>query len=244
LVAEVWLVLGVSLGASALFAVIRYLGVLTAARPVRHQVAQLNASAAPGRPWLDLVLQLASLATAVVPVFLAVHLLTRDGGGPAAIGLDRRRPGRDLGLGAALAAGVGGAGLGFYLIAWHSGTNLTVAPSSLPDVWWRIPVLLASAAQNGLTEEVIVVGYLLLRLRAIGWPDGRALVASAVLRGSYHLYQGLGGFVGNVAMGLLFGRIFQRRGRVVPLVVAHTLIDAVTFVGYVLLVGKVSWIPR
>jgi membrane protease YdiL (CAAX protease family) len=138
---------------------------------------------------------------------------------------------------------VGGVGLGFYLVAWHSGTNLTVAPSSLPDVWWRIPVLVASAAQNGLTEEVIVVGYLLLRLRELGWSDGRALVASAVLRGSYHLYQGLGGFVGNVAMGLLFGRLFQRRGRVVPLVVAHTLIDAVTFVGYVLLVGKVSWIP-
>jgi membrane protease YdiL (CAAX protease family) len=138
---------------------------------------------------------------------------------------------------------VGGVGLGFYLVAWHSGTNLTVAPSSLPDVWWRIPVLLASAAQNGLTEEVIVVGYLLLRLRELGWSDGRALVTSAVLRGSYHLYQGLGGFVGNVAMGLLFGRVFQRWGRVVPLVVAHALIDAVTFVGYVLLVGKVSWIP-
>lgn len=245
--AEIWLVLGVSFGASGLFALIRYLGALTADDSVRSQVAALNSSAAPGRPWLDLALQVASLGVALVPALLVVHLLGRHGGGPAALGLgprlDRRRGLADLGRGAALAAGVGGAGLAFYLLAWHSGANLTVSPSSLPDVWWRIPVLLGSAAQNGIAEEVVVAGYLLTRLRELGWNDNRALLASALLRGSYHLYQGLGGFVGNVAMGLLFGRIFQRTGRVLPLVVAHALIDAVAFVGYVVLAGKVPWIP-
>ncbi len=44
-------------------------------------------------------------------------------------------------------------------------------------------------------------------------------------------------------MGLLFGRLFQRTGRVLPLVIAHALIDTVAFVGYVALVGKISWIP-
>nr|WP_241835016.1 CPBP family intramembrane glutamic endopeptidase [Pseudofrankia asymbiotica] len=242
LVIEIWLLLGVSLGMSGLFAFIRYIGAVTSG-PVRGQVALLNGSAAPGRPWLDLALQLAGLLNAIVPAFLAVYLLSRHGGGARVIGLDRRRPGRDLAFGAALAAAVGGIGLGFYLLAWHSGANLTVAPSGLPDVWWRIPVLLGSALQNAVTEEVIVAGYLLVRLRELGWGDRRALAASALLRGSYHLYQGLGGFFGNVAMGLLFGRIFQRRGRVVPLVVAHTLIDSVAFVGYVLLAGSVSWLP-
>lgn len=159
------------------------------------------------------------------------------------IGLDARAPGRDLGVGALLAATVGGIGLGFYLIAWQTGANLTVAPSNLPDVWWRIPVLVASAASNGVIEEVVVVGYLLVRLRRLGWSAGRALALSALLRGTYHLYQGVGGFLGNVAMGLLFGRIFQRTGRVLPLVIAHTLIDIVAFVGYVVLAGKVSWLP-
>ena len=28
-----------------------------------------------------------------------------------------------------------------------------------------------------------------------------------------------------------------------PLIIAHALIDAVTFVGYAALVGKVSWLP-
>ncbi|WP_307875420.1 CPBP family intramembrane glutamic endopeptidase [Frankia nepalensis] len=242
LAAEVWLLLGVSLGMSGIFALIRYIGAVTRG-PVRGQVAQLNGSYAPGRPWLDLALQLAGLLSDVLPAALAVYLLSRHGGGLAAIGLDGRRRGRDVAFGAAIAAAVGGAGLGLYLVAWHSGANLTVAPSGLPDVWWRIPVLLASALENAVTEEVIVAGYLLVRLRQLGWGDRRALAASALLRGSYHLYQGLGGFFGNVAMGLLFGWLFQRRGRVGPLIVAHTLIDAVAFVGYVLLVGRVSWLP-
>jgi hypothetical protein len=44
-------------------------------------------------------------------------------------------------------------------------------------------------------------------------------------------------------MGLVFGRLFQLRGRTAPLVVAHFLIDAVAFVGYAMLAGKVSWLP-
>jgi hypothetical protein len=30
---------------------------------------------------------------------------------------------------------------------------------------------------------------------------------------------------------------------VTPLIIAHALIDAVTFVGYALLAGHVSWLP-
>jgi membrane protease YdiL (CAAX protease family) len=104
-------------------------------------------------------------------------------------------------------------------------------------------VLVLSAAQNAILEEVLVAGYLLHRLRQLGWSDNRALLVSALLRGSYHLYQGFGGFAGNVAMGLVFGRLYQRWGRVTPLVVAHTLIDVVAFVGYAELAGHVSWLP-
>jgi hypothetical protein len=31
---------------------------------------------------------------------------------------------------------------------------------------------------------------------------------------------------------------------VTPLIIAHTLIDAVTFVGYAALIGRVSWLPK
>ncbi len=243
LVTEVWLVFALSLGAAGLRAAVQFAGALLSTRPLSDQAAVLNSSQAPGRPWVDLLLQLTGLATGVVPVLLVVHLLTRSGEGTRPLGLRPVRAGSDLARGVGLAALVGGTGLALYLAARGAGVNLTVVAEALPDVWWRIPVLVLSAAQNAVLEEVLVAAYLLHRLRQLGWSDNRALAVSAVLRGSYHLYQGLGGFVGNLAMGLLLGRLYQRWGRVGPLVVAHTLIDVVAFVGYAVLAGHVSWLP-
>jgi membrane protease YdiL (CAAX protease family) len=240
---ETLLVLALSLGASAVGALISFVGSLTAPGPLKDQAATLVGSQAPGRPWLDLAWQLFGVATALVPVLLVAHLLLREGVGLRAIGFDLRRPRFDLAWGAGIAAAIGGTGLLLYLGARAAGFNLTVVPESLPAVWWRIPVLVLAAAQNAVLEEVIVVGYLLRRLDQLGWGAGAALVASAVLRGSYHLYQGLGGFVGNMAMGVVFVLLYRRWRRVGPLVAAHTLIDSVAFVGYALLAGKVGWLP-
>jgi membrane protease YdiL (CAAX protease family) len=243
LVAEIWLVFALSLGAAGVRAAIDLLADLSSGRSLTSQVALLNGSQAPGRPWLDLFLQLDSLVVGVVPVLLVIHFLTRSGERVTTIGLDLRRPGSDAARGALLAAVVGGAGLGLYLGSHAAGVDLTVVPESLPAVWWRIPVLLLSALQNAALEEVLVAGYLLHRLAQLGWGRDRALVVSALLRGSYHLYQGLGGFAGNAVMGLIFGRLYQRWGRVMPLLVAHTLMDGVAFVGYAELAGHVSWLP-
>lgn len=240
---ETLIVLALSLGASAVSSLISFIGSLTKPGALKEQAATLNGSYAPGRPWLDLSWQLFGIASALVPVVLVAHLLMREGAGLRAIGFDRSDPGRDFGRGAMVAAGIGGAGLAFYLAARASGFNLTVVPESLPDVWWKYPVLILSAVQNSVLEEVIVVGYLLRRLGQLGWTPMAALVASSVLRGSYHLYQGIGGFVGNVVMGVVFVLLYRRWGRVGPLVVAHALLDIVAFVGYGLLAGKVGWLP-
>ncbi|MFJ8309716.1 MULTISPECIES: CPBP family intramembrane glutamic endopeptidase [unclassified Streptomyces] len=241
---ETVLVLALSLGASGVSALISFVGSLTKPGGLRHQAANLNTSYAPGRPWLDLAWQLFGIATALVPVALVAHLLLREGtGGLRVIGFDRTRPWPDLGRGALIAAGIGSAGLAFYLAARAAGGNLTVVPESLPDVWWKYPVLILSALQNSVLEEVIVVGYLLRRLGQLGWTPMAALFASAVLRGSYHLYQGIGGFIGNMVMGVVFVLLYRRWRRVGPLVVAHAFLDVGAFVGYALLAGKVSWLP-
>jgi membrane protease YdiL (CAAX protease family) len=138
---------------------------------------------------------------------------------------------------------IGGAGLLFYIAAFHLGIALNIVPESLPAVWWRIPVLLLSAVHDGLLEEVVILAYLLRRLDQLGWTPWKAILVSAVIRGSYHLYQGFGAFVGNAVMGIVFGYLYKRWGRCMPMVIAHTLIDAVTFVGYAALHGKVSWLP-
>ncbi|GIG89261.1 CPBP family intramembrane glutamic endopeptidase [Plantactinospora endophytica] len=250
---EVLLVLGLSLGQSAIYSAVTIIARLTADRPLSQQTATLNASQS-ARPWFDLTYQLLGIFFALVPVLLAVHLLNRDrtldrdgllardalpdqgrGGAREVLGLDGRRPGRDLAWGAALAAAIGLPGLGLFWVAAHLGINATVVPASLPDLWWAVPVLILSAAQNAILEEVVVVGYLMTRLREMGWRIGAVIAASALLRGSYHLYQGFGAFVGNAVMGVVFALFFLRTRRVLPLVVAHTLLDVVAFVGYALL---------
>lgn len=240
---ETVLVLALSLGASGVSALISFVGSLTKPGGLKDQAATLNGSYAPGRPWLDLAWQLFGIATALVPVVLVAHFLTREGAGLRVLGFDRTRPWFDLGRGTLVAAGIGSAGLVFYLVARAGGFNLTVVPESLPDVWWKFPVLVLSAVQNSVLEEVIVVGYLLRRLGQLGWTPMAALMASSVLRGSYHLYQGIGGFIGNMVMGVVFVLLYRRWGRVGPLVVAHALLDIGAFVGYALLAGKVGWLP-
>ena len=242
-VQEVWLVFALSLGASGVRALLDLLADLANNVPLSKQSTALNVSQAPGHPWVDLSYQLFGIAVGVVPVLLVLHFLARSGESRHDIGFDFRDRWRDLLRGACLAAVVGGAGLGLYLVAHASGANLTVVAEALPAVWWRIPVLVLSAAQNAVVEEVIVVGYLLRRLGQLEWAWPSALAASALLRGSYHLYQGLGGFFGNVVMGLIFCLLYRRWGRVGPLVAAHALIDTTAFVGYAVLAGHVSWLP-
>ena len=81
-------------------------------------------------------------------------------------------------------------------------------------------------------EEFLVIGYLFDRLKKLGRSIWASIFISAGLRGSYHLYQGFGGFIGNFAMGVLFGYFYKRYGKLKPLVIAHFMLDAISFVGY------------
>jgi membrane protease YdiL (CAAX protease family) len=229
---EALLVLGLSLVASAAYALVALLSA-----PLRGVAAPLYAN-------VGLAYQVLDITTSLVPVLLALHFLGRSRESAASIGLDGRQLLADTGWGIALAAVAGSVGLGLYVAAVELGVNRSVVPVPPLGHWWTIPVLLLGAARSGLLEEVIVCGYLLHRLDQLGWSKGRALWASALLRGAYHLYQGYGGFVGNVALGLFFGRVYQRRGRTTALVIAHFLVDAAAGLGYLAFRGKVSWLPR
>ena len=120
--------------------------------------------------------------------------------------------------------------------------NAQLEASGLADVWYRYPVLILDAIQNGVLEEIVMIGFLLTRLRQLDWTPWKAIVLSAAIRGSYHTYQGIGGFIGNFVMGAIFGWWFTRTRRVLPLVIAHSLLDIASFVGYAALHGRISWI--
>ena len=98
--------------------------------------------------------------------------------------------------------------------------------------WRGVVGMINPTLRPGVTEEVIVVAYLYARLRDLGWRPQWILLSAALLRGTYHLYQGFGAFVGNAVMGLVFGWLYMRFGRILPLVIAHFLMDAAVFVGY------------
>ena len=240
---EVLLVLALSLGQSAVYSVLRIIERLTRDVPLSAQTSTLNASTTPDRPWLDLAYQLANIAFAFVPVLLVLYLLSStDRPAGARIGFDLRRPRFDLSTGVILAAGIGIPGLGLYLGARALGLNTDVQASALAGAWWTVPVLLLAAFQNAALEEVVMVGFLFTRLRQLRWQPWVILLVSAFIRGSYHLYQGFGGFVGNLVMGLILGLVYLRWRRVAPLVVAHTLLDVVAFVGYALVAPHVDWL--
>ena len=211
---EILIVLSLSLLASAAYAIISLLSA-----PLKGgYVASANQTNVLAR-------QLVAIAFSLAPVWLVVHLLRRSGEGVGAIGLAWDQPARDIKRGVAFFAVVGLGGLAFYFGAVALGVNRFVVPVPPLGHWWTVPILVLNAAQAALLEEVIVLGYLITRLRQLAWSPFAAVAASALLRGSYHLYQGWGGFAGNLAMGVLFGVAFLRLRRTWPFVIAHFLLD-------------------
>jgi membrane protease YdiL (CAAX protease family) len=236
---EVGVMLAVSFGVSAAIAVLQLIDAVLSGLS-GHRV-RLNENLSR-YDLINLGLNLATIAQLVAWGALALYLLWRSGFSPARIGLGRLQWRADVLGGLGLAALIGIPGLLFYLAARWLGMNAEVEPSALHNSWWRIPVLIIAAFANGFAEEVVVVGYLITRLRQLGLSENRAILASSVLRGLYHLYQGFGAGLGNLVMGLVFGYAWCRSGRLWPLVVAHGIIDTVAFVGYVLLAGHVGWL--
>ncbi len=236
---EIAIVLALSLGRSAVFSVIALLEALTRA-PLGDQQTSINPGAAASEFW-DVLQQFFATIFGLAPVALAIYFLWEPARtGFAKIGLTFERFGRNASRGLLLVLVIGIPGLALYAVGRQLGITVQVDASPLDSSWWTIPLLLLAALRAGLLEEVIMVGYLFDRLRLLGWSTWTIIISTAALRGAYHAYQGFGPLVGNLAMGVVFGWVYARWGRVMPLVVAHVVIDVVAFVGYPL---AAAWWP-
>jgi membrane protease YdiL (CAAX protease family) len=236
--AEILVVLALSYGMSALYSLVGIANRLSQPTPLSQQTATINRPLAT-QELFDLLYQLLGVASGLAPVALVLWLVWSDTsprfgsiGLGWTTGFSRKNLGREVGAGFGLAALIGIPGIGVYLAARALNLGVTVVPTALDAHWWTIPVLILWALRAGFGEEIIVVGYLFDRLKAIGWTPWVIVGVAAVLRGTYHLYQGFGGFAGNIAMGLIFGAIYLRTRRLAPLIIAHVLIDITAFVGY------------
>ncbi len=228
---EILLVLFLSLGASAIYSTLSLVRKVLSEQGLAGSTTVINQAVSP-IPWLDLIYQLVAIALALVPVLLALYLLRQDG---ISIGLLPRWA--DLKIAVMIALGIGLPGIALYILALQLGLTTHVVPSNLGDYAWTMPLLLLSALRSGLQEEVIVVGFLISKLK-LSYPKltmVALILISSAIRASYHSYQGVSAVLGNFVMGLVFALVFLKTNRVAPLVIAHTLMNSVVFVGYPLL---------
>lgn len=227
---ELGLVYGLTLGASAIYSTLSLLKKLLSEAGVAGSQVTLNQSQSP-LPLLDLSYQLVGLALALVPVGLVIYLVSLNPGQPwLQLGLSRAGAGRDALIGIGFAAAIGLPGIGLYLVGRHLGLAAQINPNGLFQYWWTIPVLILAAIKASLVEEFIAVAFSRIRMAALGWRPWMFVLASALLRASYHSYQGYVGFIGNFVMGLAFAYYYQRTNRLMPLLVAHTAMDITVFV--------------
>lgn len=224
---EVALVLTITFGMSGVRAGLKLIDAALSPTPLNHQRTVLN-DAASSLSWLDIALQLASAATLMAWGGLALFLLGSSLSCPRW---------RDWAWGAGLAALIGVPGLALYVVSLQLGLTKEVIPATDAA---RVPLLLVWSAANAFAEETVVVMWLVTRLKQLRLPVWGAIAASAVLRGTYHLYQGFSAGLGNIVMGLVFAYFYHRTRKVWPLILAHFLIDAVAYLGYLFL--DLSWL--
>jgi len=221
---EVLMVLAVGLGPSIIAEVVLLARYLIGGRYAVVSIARL-----PGHPWADSLLQIAIAIGAGLVLLLVAYVLMRSGESFRDIGLTRDR------LGANLVMAVGLTLLlflcaGIVVASMRAlGVHSISTRNRLLERWPYEPAVLVESIRTALVEEVIVCGYLLHRLRQLGWSDRKALTASMVVRSSYHVYGGVPLVAFTIVFGFVMGRFYQRSRRLTAIVATHALYDATLF---------------
>jgi membrane protease YdiL (CAAX protease family) len=197
-------------------------GAVLAVGIVPHLLSSISDLIQPGQsartPWLDTFMYVASSACTV---YLVLYLIYRSGQPWAKFGLDRPR-GSDLVIGLVVAAltVVLATLLAMRLPHHDSNTNWTA-----PRGPWEFLALWVSYAATGLSEELVCRSYLITRLERLRRSSAQAVVISALLFASLHLYQGWPGVLQAVLIGALYGCLFLVFRRVWPLALGHVLFN-------------------
>ena len=134
-----------------------------------------------------------------------------------------------IGEGLLVGVGLGLVAFSFYWLIWSwqvvpEWENAHEPPwSNEGSVVAWFAVLFPALIANSIAEELVMRAYLIDRLERLLGSCWAAVLISAMMFGSYHIYQGvLGGFSASL-MGLCFGFYFALCRRLFPLVVGHTV---------------------
>ena len=102
--------------------------------------------------------------------------------------------------------------------------HLPTSKPSAPELFFGV----AASVQAGIVEEIVVLGFVVVTLRQARRPLWEITLVALVLRGSYHIYYGPG-VVGILLWAALFYWIYLRTQTLIPLIVTHSVWDAVGF---------------
>ncbi|MFC3297882.1 CPBP family glutamic-type intramembrane protease [Clavibacter michiganensis] len=103
-------------------------------------------------------------------------------------------------------------------------------PASTYDGAWAQWLGLADSAMAGPTEELALLGVVVVGLRRIGCPWVVVCITAVVVRLPFHMYYGVGA-IGLSVWVLLLVLIYRRTGTIWGIIVAHSLWDVAAHLG-------------
>ncbi|HEY1923343.1 MAG TPA: type II CAAX endopeptidase family protein [Tepidisphaeraceae bacterium] len=171
-------------------------------------------------------------------IALVLFIISRSGESPSVFGLKPLRKFKDSAQG----FGIFVLGMVLYYFIWYRAEALLghqttyrflhsdVSHIAIPTRRDSISLVAIASIANGLAEELVCRAYLITRFEKLFNSTAKAWVLSSLLFGSYHIYQGLGGFISITVIGLLYGGIFCRTRRIWPIAIAHAIEDFVATV--------------
>lgn len=107
-------------------------------------------------------------------------------------------------------------------------SNATPDGAMVPAVNLAFTTIFLVSLVNAAYEEVFVTGYL---IEAVSERSSviYAVLGSAALRATYHLYQGPAAAISIGILGLAFALFYVRSKTLWPVIVAHTILDIIAF---------------
>ena len=172
----------------------------------------------------------AGFAQSVSILSFALFVMWRSGEGWKEFGFVRPRVGLDLGLAASALVVSSLLAYGFAILLYNVAPSLYPTPSesyefAKPVSGLQRAAAFAHAAANGCAEEIVLWGLLFTRLRNISGRQSAPVFAVAAMFASYHTYQGFYAVGCIFLIGMVHGSLFLWKPRLLPLMIAHVILD-------------------
>jgi membrane protease YdiL (CAAX protease family) len=111
--------------------------------------------------------------------------------------------------------------------SYGAGTNWVASPPLDPSgtvpAWLCVAASVVSLTLNSIVEETVMRGIIITKLRQATGSVVVAVIASALVTASYHIYQGIAWQPTHIVYALLAAAMFVVVGRLWPLILGHTL---------------------